>query len=251
MDIDLCLAVDSWACTQLIMPNLFEDSNSWMQAASQRQEVPIELLGSFSMERFHYNRELCAYFRSHYFPNSSVDMSNEMVKNWLYDSSITVLPSPATSIILPSEIVRGQHPPEDAIYHIVPWIRLIRSKQVHAYWDAIECIGLKLSPGPCFKQSELFRVLKPTFKLLNAISLLTQLRKKQRFSLFEGNLYLAGPAGLLNHACSHHSNCNLDCKTMEVRCNAVRILPGEALRITYASESDLLEHRGFCCNLCR
>ena len=250
MDIDLCLAVDSWACTQLIMPMLFPDAQSWMQAASKRQEIPVELFGTLSPARFRYNLEFCSYLYSPYFPNSPSDMKDALIKNWLYDLSHSILPSPATSVILPVEIVRGHHPPFEVIDCLIPWIRLIRSKQLKPYWDVQEGIGLKLSIPSVF-QSHLFKVLKPMFKLLNAMSLWTQLRKDQRFSLFEGNFYLAGPAGLINHACSKHSNVNLDCHLMEVRCNALTISSGEPLRMTYASESELLEHRGFTCNMCR
>ena len=249
MDIDLCLAVDSWACTQLIMPLLFDDSNSWMQAASKREEVPREIMGTFSSQRYHYNRDFCAYIMSPYFPNSFSEMSNVLLSNWMYDSEETVLPNPTTSLIIPNEIIRGDLPPAVAVHHIIPWIRLIRSQQVKPYWDPLESIGLQLAGSTVF-QSHCFKVLTPYFKYLNATSLLTQLSKHQRFSLFQGNLYLAGPAGLMNHACSRHSNVNLDINVMEVRCNAFEIVPGEALRITYASEDDMLEHRGFSCNMC-
>ena len=86
MDIDLCLVVDSWACTQLIMPLLFQDDKSWIQAASTRQEVPAEIMGSITSERYHYNRGFCSYLMSPYFPNSTSDMSNVLISNWMSDS---------------------------------------------------------------------------------------------------------------------------------------------------------------------
>ena len=53
--------LDSWAITNMVMPSLFSDSNSWVRAARTRNEVAREILGTLSAAHFEYNLKFNEY----------------------------------------------------------------------------------------------------------------------------------------------------------------------------------------------
>ena len=159
------------------------------------------------------------------------------------------MPSPFRKLLLPRAVVRSEYPPITAIKFLVPWLRFICQRDIEAYWDATEQIGL-------VTRIHLFRggvisILQGYSHVLRASGLTSQWRRGSRFSLMQNNRFLAGPASLANHACSKCSNCALDFKSLSFVVNNEHIARGERLYITYSHEQDMRNNRQIFCLKCR
>ena len=64
-------------------------------------------------------------------------------------------------------------------------------------------------------------------------------------------MYLAGPAGLINHACPKHATCILDFERLCVEVNVSSLEAGQRIYYTYSDESDMHFNRGIACTTCR
>ena len=159
------------------------------------------------------------------------------------------LPEKVEFLLLPRSLIRHSFPPIETFNFLVPWFRFVCSKSVSPYWDNIEYLGVKARKS--FDRHDLISSICGSRHKMNARSLRAQQPKNARFSLMQGNTYLAGPAGLVNHACLEHANCVLDFQSLHVEVNVSRLEAGSRLYYTYSNEEDMLTTRGICCNLCR
>ena len=251
MDINLIVCADSWACCHLVMPSLFSSAEAWVQAANLRREVPQEIFGTISKERFDYNRNLLTFIQSSHFRSLRKQEIISLFKsNWAYDTKGSFWPPNCDGLILPTEIVRGALPPTTFIKYLVPWFNFLHSSTVQSYWDDTEQIGVLLN-CKFLMQGDSIECLTPIYHSINAASIGRQALSTGRFSFTSQNDYLAGPASLINHACSRHSNVIVDHKAQEVVINVARLHQYQRLYSTYNTEQELLKSRGFQCTRCR
>ena len=251
MDINLVVCADSWACCHLIMPSLFVSAQAWIDAAKLRREVPQEIMGTISIERFHYNRNMVSFIQSSEFRSlRKKQMISYFEDHWVYDIQGSFWPPLFDDLLLPTEIIRGAFPPTNFIKHLIPWIEYLLSNTVQSYWDDTEHIGVRLTCN-FLMQADSIACLKPMYYAVNAASTSLQALQSGRFSFTSQNQYLAGPASLINHACSRHSNVVVDHKAQEVVINVPRLCQFQRLYSTYNTEAELLKSRGFQCLQCR
>ena len=159
------------------------------------------------------------------------------------------LPATPEFLLLPKPLIRHSFPPTETFTYLVPWFRFLCSKSVSPYWDEIEYLGVKARKS--FDQHDHISSLTGSRHSMNARSLRAQQPKNSRFSLLLGNTYLAGPAGLINHACSEHANCVLDFQSLHIEVSVSSLEAGSRIYYTYSNEDDMLATRGFTCNMCR
>ena len=128
-------------------------------------------------------------------------------------------------------------------------MRFLCQKAVTVYWDVLENIGVKTRKA--FERYDVIEALRGHAYRINEGTLQAQRPKNARFSLLRGNYYLAGPAGLINHACAKHSNCVLHFSEWTVEVNVSRLEAGARVYYTYSDEDDMLQNRGLSCRMCR
>ena len=243
----MVVCADSWACCHLIMPSLFVSANSWIEAATLRREVPSEIFGTISIDRFNYNLNLLSFIRSSDFRSlRKSEMISYFEDHWVYDTPGSFWPPLYDGLLLPTEIVRGALPPTALIKHLIPWIDFLLSPTVVSYWDETEQIGVQLN-CKFLMQADSIQCLKPIYHVVNSASTSLQALSSGRFSFTSHNHYLAGPASLINHACSRHSNVIVDHKIQECVINVPRLHHAQRLYSTYNTEPELLKSRGFQC----
>ena len=151
--------------------------------------------------------------------------------------------------MLSRPLVRNNYPPLPTFRFLVPWIRFVIQKSVVVYWDEIEKLGIKVRQD--FYRHDVIEALRGLAYPINRTTLNAQRPKDARFSIVRGNTYLAGPAGLINHACSRHSNCILHFGDWSVEVNVSRLEAGSRVYYTYSDEDDMIANRGFSCTCCR
>ena len=151
--------------------------------------------------------------------------------------------------MLPPVLVRDQYPPRKTIKFLIPWLRFLCQNEVGVYWDRIEQIGIYVKHD--FVRATTLFSLECSLHSLNKASVLTQHLWCQRFSFTALNMLLAGPASLINHACSNCSNAIIDFSSLQVIVNTDCVLAPGRLHITYNDEATLLLRRGISCLMCR
>ena len=152
-------------------------------------------------------------------------------------------------LLLPRAIIRNDFPPKKAVKFLIPWLRFLCQNEVGVYWDRVEQIGIYVMED--YAQATTLLSLECSLHSLNKIGMSTQQLAHQRFSFTSSNMLLAGPASLINHACSDCSNAIFDFKALQVIVNVEQILAPGRLYITYNDESTLLRYRGISCRMCR
>ena len=165
------------------------------------------------------------------------------------NADFSSLPEKPHSLLLPKTLIRSSFPPTQTFRFLVPWFRFICSKSVAAYWDDLECLGVRARKS--FDRHDIISSLSGSRHTMNARSLRAQQPKNARFSLLQGNIYLAGPVGLINHACSQHATCVLDFKSFDVEVNVSRLEAGSRIYYSYSNEVDMSMTRGIYCTVCR
>ena len=166
----------------------------------------------------------------------------------MLNTECSLLPISTTFLLLPSPLIRHSYPPTATFTHLVPWFRFVCSKIVAAYWDPAECLGVTVRTH--FDKHDLLAVLQGHPHALNSRTLRAQMPKNAMFSLMRGNLYLSGPASLINHACIKHANCVLDFSNFSVEVSSSRLEAGDRLYYTYSDEVDMSTVRGIACTFC-
>ena len=251
MDINIVVCADSWACCHLIMPSLFQNADSWISAAKTRVEVPSEVFGTLSIGRFHYNLQFVQFLKSSWFRSLRNDQVLTFLEShWVYDVPGSFWGSLCNNLLLPTEIVRGAMPPKRFIKHLLVWIHFLHDSTVGCYWDNVEQIGVHLACN-LLLQGDSIACLEPLYMSVNALSVSLQAKAFGRFSFTSSNEYLAGPASLINHACTRHSNVVVDHNDREVVINVPRIHNLDRLYSTYNTPTDMFLSRGINCRLCR
>ena len=152
-------------------------------------------------------------------------------------------------LCLPRVLIRDEFPPRKAIKLLLPWLRFLCQNEVGVYWDRIEHIGIYVKDD--YPRASTLFSLECSLHSLNKRGMTTQQLKHQRFSFTAFNMLLAGPASLINHACSDCSNAIIDFSSLQVVVNADYALAPGRLYITYNDEPSLLKHRGISCLMCR
>ena len=152
-------------------------------------------------------------------------------------------------LLLPRAIVRNEYPPKKAVKFLIPWLRFLCQNEVGVYWDRVEQIGIYVMED--FPQATTLFSLECSLHSLNKVGMKTQHLARQRFSFTSSNMLLAGPASLINHACSACSNAILDFNALQVIVNVDQILAPGRLYITYNDENTLLRFRNIYCRMCR
>ena len=152
-------------------------------------------------------------------------------------------------LTLPRVLIRKDFPPRKTIKFLIPWFRFISQNEVGVYWDRIEQIGIYVKED--FARATTLFSLECSLHSLNKVGSMTQQLNHQRFSFTAFGMLLAGPASLINHACSNCSNAILDFGALQVVVNADYVLAPGRLYITYNDEPTLLQHRGISCLMCR
>ena len=159
------------------------------------------------------------------------------------------LPQVANKLLLPRSIVRNHLPPIAAFKMLVPWLRFLCQKSVSVYWDEWENMGVKVRKA--FERHDVIEALNGFGYPLTFTTLQAQRPKNARFSLLRGDVYLAGPAGLINHACEKHSTCILHFNDWKIEVNVSRLDAGARVYYRYSDEDDMKLNRGFSCSACR
>ena len=264
MDIDLILCCESWACIHLIMPTLFDNAQEWMEAVHSRQDLPIECQGTISETRFYDNLRFIQFVQSNGFSRESGHMMNYFCQHWQYDNGNKfIFRAPkyriefahadevvlSNYLTLPRVLIRKDFPPKKTIKFLLPWFRFLSQNEVGVYWDRIEQIGIYVKED--FPRATTLFSLECSLHSLNKVGIMTQQLNHQRFSFTAFDMFLAGPASLINHACSNCSNAILDFSSLQVVVNADYVLAPGRVYITYNDEPTLLQHRGISCLMCR
>ena len=159
------------------------------------------------------------------------------------------LPLQPTYLLLSRSLVRNNFPPIQVFKFLVPWMRFLCQKSVTVYWDPFEYMGVKVRKA--FERHDVIEALRGYAYPVNNATLTAQRPKNARFSLLKGDVYLTGPAGLINHACSKHSNCVLNFREWIIEVNVSRLEAGARVYYTYSDEDDMCHNRGFSCTMCR
>jgi len=240
--------VDSWSIAHLVMSQIIDDPIDWVNAVMKRSEVPSEVYGLVSPNRFAFNRRLCLFLRSNNFSTLN-EFSSHFLRNWVQDSHCAD-DSTVQSIffVIPDYFLKTGVPPDAFFSGIYIWYKFLNQQHFRPYWDIQEGVGISVMRD--YYPPHDLSLLEGFSVPLSAHAREFEDPKFVRDSR-TNDVYIGGPLSLVNHACSKHSNCVL------IVVDGVRLAAdsyinaGRRVYMCYNSnEDELIRWRGFGCAVC-
>ena len=247
---------DSWALTNLILVDIFDDSSKWHEVAVTRVEPTSDTESLLTDDTYKQNRKLVRLIRKR---------KAQDVHEWIeFVQEIGVVVCP---LVIDSDFTNQLDNPRFVIPHnmgrftiefitgLYPWAKFLSQTALKAYYDDVEGVGVM--SNCTIEQGERIHELGGHLRFVGYEVARTPYPDGMRWSFF-GENYMSGPVSMINCSCSKHRNVNMrpisdrknNGRNMQVVCEW-SVESGVKLYAAYNGDIEEMHNvRGISCRIC-